>query len=239
MSALNVLLFRVGARAYDELTRQDWWRGQVRRLLDYVDVRRGPRRVLDLGCGPGVSALALAEALPPGSEVVGVDLSPEMVARARAQLAARSPLLRGVHFLRADACRLPLRAGSFDLVTGHSFLYLVPDRQSALREARRVLASDGALVFMEPNRDGSLARAALEGLPRLPELARSPFAAGRFLTSMVLWRAASAVAGRMHADLLGPLFAGAGFREVHCHETLGGLGLHVVARGTAGGGGGP
>lgn len=253
---LNQLLFRIGARAYDDLTGQDFWRQQIRKLLDHVpfaELRfpatstdggravaaprladRGPLRVLDLGCGPGVSAFVLGEALHPASDVIGVDLSPEMLDRARRWHLNRFPHLVNVRFMRADATRLPFAAERFDLITGHSFLYLVPDRVGALREARRVLSPQGVLVFMEPSREGSLLWAGARGLPRSVGLLRHPAGSARFLTSMALWRVASAVAGRMSPDLVRRLFREAGWAEVACHPTLGGLGLHVVARGRVG-----
>jgi ubiquinone/menaquinone biosynthesis C-methylase UbiE len=228
---LNALFFRLGAAGYDALTGQDHWRAHIVAMLGHVQgVRDGPKRVLDLGCGPGVSAFALADVLPEGSSVVGVDLSPEMVARATRHHRRRFGHLGNVTFHQADAAALPFESEGFDVVTGHSFLYLVPDRVAVLREARRVLRRGGTLVFMEPSRDGSLARAALGVRRPLATVAESPLAAGRFATSMALWRVASALAGRMDPALVSRLFAEAGFAEVECHETLGGLGLHVVAR---------
>ena len=52
-------LFNVVALGYDVMTRQDLWRDQIARTLDFVDAGRAGLRVLDLGCGPGVSAFAL------------------------------------------------------------------------------------------------------------------------------------------------------------------------------------
>jgi ubiquinone/menaquinone biosynthesis C-methylase UbiE len=230
-ATLNGLLFRLGAGGYDLLTGQDHWREQILAMLDHVEeAQTGPQRVLDLGCGPGVSAFALAGVLPRGSEVVGVDLSPQMIALAKRHHRERFAHLDNVALVEADAAALPFAADRFDVVTGHSFLYLVPDQVGVLREARRVLRPGGTLVFMEPSRDGSLVRAA-RGVPHpVAALARSPLAAGRFATSMALWRVASAVAGRMSPALVASLFAQAGFDEVRSFETLGGLGLHVVAR---------
>lgn len=99
--------------------------------------------VLELGCGTGRITSVLAEGARP---VVGVDLSPEMLERARARLAPRP----GVHLLRADMRRLPL-AGDFGLVTAASdpFAHLErdEDRERSLCEAARVLAADGRFVL--------------------------------------------------------------------------------------------
>jgi malonyl-CoA O-methyltransferase len=78
--------------------------GALRLALDGLS----PRRVLDVGTGTGVAALALAEWFP-DAEVTGVDLSPAMVAEAEGKGGR-------VAFLVADASRLPFPDASFDLV---------------------------------------------------------------------------------------------------------------------------
>jgi len=224
------LMFDLGALAYDGLTGQPIWREQVLRLLDHVEPSARPVAALDLGTGPGVSAFALAEALPGGSAVTGVDLSPRMIARAKRHHARRFPHLEGVSFHVADAARLPFDDGAFDLVTGHSFLYLLPDAVSALREARRVLRPGGVAVFMEPAAGGAL----LTALRRAPSPAavvrRDPVGAARFAASMALWRAASALHGRMDSDRATRLFGEVGLIDAAIRPTLGGLGVHCVAR---------
>jgi ubiquinone/menaquinone biosynthesis C-methylase UbiE len=221
------LLFGVGARAYDVLTAQQRWRDQITRLLDHHPPS-GAERVLDLGTGPGVSAFALASALPPGSSVIGVDLSPQMIARAR----RHADRLRGlpVAFHVGDARDLPFADASFDRVTGHSFLYLLPDPVAVLREVRRVLTPDGVATFMEPAREGSLIEAAMRAPRPLGALLADPGPTLRFATSMALWRVVSATQTRMDEGRIAALFRAAGFGEARCHPTLNGLGLHCVGR---------
>ena len=225
----NRRFFNLSARAYEVLVHQDYWRTQIARLLDHVSPREG-LRVLDLGCGPGISAFVLAERLGPKATVVGVDLADTMIDRARHHHRTRHARLANVRFEVADATALPLPDGAFDLVTGHSFLYLVPDRPGVLREARRVLAPGGTLVFMEPARGGSLTAAAREASTAAGELWRRPLAASRFTASMVAWRLVSGVAGRLDEAEVRRLFTEAGFVRVECHPTLAGLGLHCVGR---------
>jgi len=224
------LAFRAGARAYDALTDQGFWREQIRQLLDHVPPPTRPVRVLDLGTGPGASAFVLAEALPSGSEVVGVDISPEMIARARRHHGRRYSHLPLISFLESDACDLPFPARRFDLVTGHSFLYLVPDPEGVLREARRVLRPGGFAIFLEPAEGVSLFGAAAEGFKKRELALSRPGEGGRFALSMLLWRLMSRAHGRMSETRLSGLFAAAGLELVHCRPTLAGLGLHGVAR---------
>ena len=224
---INRFGFTFGAAVYDTLTRQAIWRSQIKLLLDH-STQKKPLRVLDLGTGPGVSAFALAEALPQGSLVVGVDLSEEMIRRAERHHRCQFSHLEGVSFRVADATTLPFDAGSFDLITGHSFLYLVPDPIAVLREARRALAPTGQLIFMEPSQEGTLPRALRQRF-QIPALKDPPPGAARFMTSMVLWRFFSVLAGQLSREKITELFDDADFSSITCHETLGGLGWHCVA----------
>ena len=96
-----------------------------------------PRRVLDLGTGTGVVALALAERYPEG-EVVGIDLSPGMIEEARRKLV---PALAGrVRFEVGDASALALPDGDFDLVVLSNMIPFYD-------ELARVLRAGGTLVF--------------------------------------------------------------------------------------------
>ena len=127
---------RLAAR-YDELRPVDdnWWE-----LFELV-VREGDlrgRRVLDVGCGTGRLAAALAERAQ--CRVWGVDPSPEMLEVARARIP------RNVGLRRADAESLPFRAGWFERVVMRLVVHLV-DRPRALGEARRVLGPGGRLVI--------------------------------------------------------------------------------------------
>jgi ubiquinone/menaquinone biosynthesis C-methylase UbiE len=223
-------LFNLGSRIYDVMTAQRHWRRQIGRALDLAAPTMDELRVLDLGCGPGVSTFVLADRLGPRAELIGIDLAHKMIRRARHHQRRRFNRLENVRFERADATRLRFADDSFDLALGHSFLYLVPDRPAVLREALRVLRPKGTLVLMEPNADGSLHRAAFSSLDQLPTALRHPWQVSRFAASMVGWRVVSAGAGRLKATELEDLFHDAGFGEVATHPTLGGLGLHCIGR---------
>ena len=102
----------------------------------------GPgRRVLELGCGTGEFTRRVARA---GAELVALDLSPELLAK------ARSKVRTDARFVRGDATVLPFPTASFDAVYGCSILHHL-DVAAALTEVRRVLRPGGRLVFSEPN----------------------------------------------------------------------------------------
>ncbi|MER7519175.1 class I SAM-dependent methyltransferase [Streptomyces sp. NPDC126499] len=110
-----------------------------RALLAALCEEAGAGAVLaDLGCGPGHVAAWLAER---GPAVVGVDLSPAMVAIGR----ERCP---GVEFREGDLLRLPARDGEFDgAVALYSLIHLSPDELGpALAEIHRVLRPGGPLL---------------------------------------------------------------------------------------------
>ena len=118
-----------------------------------------PSRVLDVGTGTGVAALALADWFP-SAEVVGVDLSPAMLAQAERKGGR-------VRFEVADAARLPFPDASFDLVV---LMNAVP----FFDELARVVAPGGAVVFSFSFGSGTPIYVSDERLRR--ELARRNFA---------------------------------------------------------------
>ncbi len=121
------------------------WVGTLdRRLSAIADlvVGRGPRRVLDIGCGQGVLLDELATRLPAESQLVGLDVVPPPAA---------APW-RGV---TGDiATRLPFADSSFDVVVAGEVIEHVPHPDLMLSEIRRVLAPGGRLVLSTPNMVG-------------------------------------------------------------------------------------
>ena len=98
---------------------------------------------LDLGCGAGLDALVAAQLVGPTGRVAGLDLSPEMLAFARAAL-AETPY-SWVEFRQGEVEALPFPEASFDVVLSNGVLNLIPDKPRAVREISRVLRPGGRL----------------------------------------------------------------------------------------------
>lgn len=102
-------------------------------------------RILDIGCGKGVTACYLAQKYD--CEVIGVDLSGRMVEYAR-KAARRKGLANRVSFRRVDACNLPFEDESFDIVLAECKTVLL-DKEKAFPEFLRVLKSNGYVGDLE------------------------------------------------------------------------------------------
>lgn len=125
------------AATYDRLRPADAnWREVYRLVVERADLRG--RRVLDVGCGTGRLAAALAQ---DGSRVWGVDASPEMVEVAKAKR------IRGAEFRVGHADSLPFRDGWFERAVFWLSIHLL-ERPRALGEARRMLASGGRVAVV-------------------------------------------------------------------------------------------
>lgn len=102
-----------------------------------------PSRVADLGCGTGSLSVLVAGA---GHDVLGVDLSPAMVALARTKAAAAG---LAVGFAVGDAARPPLAPGSLDVVVARHVLWAFDDPAAALARWVDLLTSGGRLLLVE------------------------------------------------------------------------------------------
>jgi ubiquinone/menaquinone biosynthesis C-methylase UbiE len=103
-------------------------------------------RLIDVGCGPGSITRGLAGRLAPG-EVIGVDLSKETLASARAEAAARG--LENVRFEEASAYQLPFPDGSFDVAYAHQVIQHLGEPGAAMREMLRVVRPGGLIAVRE------------------------------------------------------------------------------------------
>jgi ubiquinone/menaquinone biosynthesis C-methylase UbiE len=99
--------------------------------------------VLDLGSGAGTDSLVAAQMVGPTGRVVGIDMTPEMLAKARR--AADELGAGNVEFLEAEAERLPFEDASFDVVISNGVIDLIPDKDAVFAELFRVLRPGGRI----------------------------------------------------------------------------------------------
>lgn len=104
-------------------------------------------RVLDLGSGAGTDSLVAAQMVGPGGSVTGIDMTPQMLAKARAAAAAMGA--SNVEFIEAEAERLPFAGASFDVVISNGVIDLVPDKDAVFAELHRVLAPGGRMQIAD------------------------------------------------------------------------------------------
>ena len=100
-------------------------------------------RVLDLGSGAGTDSLVAAQMVGERGRVTGIDMTPEMLAKARA--AAAEMGASNVEFVESEAERLPFPDGSFDVVVSNGVIDLIPDKDAVFSEIFRVLAPGGRM----------------------------------------------------------------------------------------------
>ena len=100
-------------------------------------------RVLDLGCGAGLDSLIAAQMVGPTGSVTGIDMTPEMLAKARAGAAELGA--DHVRFVEGEAERLPFDDASFDVVISNGVIDLIPDKDAVFNEVHRVLAPGGRI----------------------------------------------------------------------------------------------
>jgi arsenite methyltransferase len=104
-------------------------------------------RVLDLGSGAGTDSLIAAQMVGEQGHVTGIDMTPEMLAKARA--AAAEMGAANVEFVESEAERLPFPDESFEVVISNGVIDLIPDKDAVFAELFRVLAPGGRMQIAD------------------------------------------------------------------------------------------
>jgi len=105
------------------------------------------KRVLDIGSGAGMDSLVAALMVGPEGSVTGIDMTPEMIEKARKGAAELG--LNNVTFVEGEAETLPFDDSSFDVVLSNSVIDLIPDKDAVFGEIYRVLVPGGRIQIAD------------------------------------------------------------------------------------------
>jgi ubiquinone/menaquinone biosynthesis C-methylase UbiE len=136
---------RAWATYLDNVSLIDVFRAYKRRALAMLDPEPG-RAYLEVGCGTGVDARALAAMVVPGGRVVAIDFSETLLAQARSQSAGEP-----VEYVQGDAHRLEFADATFDGCRSDRVFQHLRDPAAALAEMIRVVKPGAPVVITEPD----------------------------------------------------------------------------------------
>jgi SAM-dependent methyltransferase len=104
-------------------------------------------RVLDIGSGAGTDSLVAAQMVGEQGHVTGIDMTPEMLTKARG--AAGEMGAANVEFVESEAEQLPFSDASFDVVISNGVIDLIPDKDAVFAEISRVLRPGGRIQIAD------------------------------------------------------------------------------------------
>ncbi|NOX62287.1 MAG: arsenite methyltransferase [Chloroflexi bacterium] len=152
--------------------------------------------VLDLGSGAGIDVFLAANAVGPTGRALGIDMTPEMIARAREN--ARKGGYENVEFRLGELENMPIEDESIDVILSNCVINLTPDKMQVFREMHRVLKPGGRFSISD-----------IVTFGQVPEAIRR---------DMELW--AGCVAGAIDRDEYLKMLNEAGFRNVRVEKEV-------------------
>jgi ubiquinone/menaquinone biosynthesis C-methylase UbiE len=127
---------------------------EAKRLLEYVSVESG-QTILDLATGTGLVSIAAAKAVAPQGLVIGVDMSPGMLAQAKQKILAEK--INNLELIEADIESIDFNEARFDRIFCCSALVYISDIPAILNKGYRWLKPGGCLAFTTPDRSSYFA----------------------------------------------------------------------------------
>jgi SAM-dependent methyltransferase len=144
----------------------DWLPESVKRYalglgnpIRYAGVQSG-EIVLDVGSGAGIDTFLAAKKVGPTGHVIGLDMTPEMIERARTNQKMLG--MKNVEFRQGTMENMPLDAASVDVVISNGVINLSTEKGQTFRELFRVLKPGGRLIFSDSVVNGQLPRSVLD-----------------------------------------------------------------------------